>query len=260
MRSALKLALLIALLVFCSLPAYAAETEAKQSTVKTDDFDAAFDDDFADFDDEFSDSPRPLISDPLEGWNRGVFWVNDKFYFYLAKPIVRVYRVVPRPVRTSVGNFFSNLATPVRAVNALLQLKIKDTGTELGRFLVNTTVGLAGFFDPAKSELGWEKKQEDFGQTLGYYGVGTGWYLVLPVFGPSSVRDGVGLVGDYFVVDPLSYADLTDAEYFGIKSFEYVNSLSLDPDTYEGIKRDALDPYLFIRAAYVQHRLAKINK
>ncbi|HKJ05157.1 MAG TPA: VacJ family lipoprotein [Geopsychrobacteraceae bacterium] len=260
MRSLLTITLLASLFISWSLPVVAAEVMVEKSSVETDDFDAAFDDDFNDFDDPPGGKARPLISDPLEGWNRGVFWVNDKFYFYLVKPVARGYRVVPRPVRRSIDNFFSNLATPVRAVNALLQFKIKDTGTELGRLLVNTTVGLAGLFDPAKSQLGWEKKQEDFGQTLGYYGVGSGWYLVLPIFGPSSARDGLGIIGDYFVIDPLNYVDLKRWEYFGIKSFDYVNSLSLDPDSYEGIKRDSLDPYLFIRAAYAQHRLAKINK
>lgn len=229
-------------------------------TVKSDDsFDAEFQDDFADFDDKFAEDEQLLISDPLEKLNRGVFWVNDKLYFYLIKPIARGYRVVPRPIRKSVGNFFTNLSTPARAANALLQLKFKDTGTELGRFVVNSTLGWGGLFDPAGYSLDWQKKSEDFGQTLGHYGVGSGWYLVLPVLGPSSVRDGAGLLVDQ-VFDPTRYVKLKEGEYYALKVYDRINALSLDPDSYEGIKRDALDPYLFIRAAYAQHRLANVAK
>ncbi|PLX83691.1 MAG: hypothetical protein C0618_12255 [Desulfuromonas sp.] len=219
----------------------------------------AFDADFDDFDDDFSDEQLPLISDPLEGLNRGVFWCNDKLYVYLLKPVARGYRVVPRPLRRSVGNFFSNLTTPVRAVNALLQFKVKATGTELGRLLVNSTIGWGGLLDPAGDALGWQKTNEDFGQTLGVYGLRSGWYLVLPVLGPSSVRDGVGILGDQ-LLDPLLYTNLTDAQKTAAAGLKIINRLSLDPDSYEGIKRDALDPYLFIRAAYAQHRLASVSK
>lgn len=244
------------LVFFLSLPVqvFAADRDFNPYSVGEE----AFEDDFDDFDDDFADED-PLISDPLEPFNRGIFWFNDKLYFYLLKPVARGYRVVPSPIRTGVDNFFSNLSTPVRAVNTLFQCKFKDTGTELGRFTVNTVIGWAGLFDPAAHSLGWEKKPEDFGQTLGHYGVGSGWYLVLPFFGPSSVRDGAGKVVDMFL-DPLRYMDMKDREYYGLKVFKQVNALSLDPDTYEGIKRDALDPYLFIRAAYAQHRLANVNK
>ena len=101
------------------------------------------------------------IADPIEPFNRAMFWFNDKLYFYALKPAARVYRVVPEPARTSVSNFFSNVATPVRFVNSLLQLKVKDAGTELGRFVVNSTVGILGLFDPARDI--WKKKEEDFG-------------------------------------------------------------------------------------------------
>lgn len=260
MRSILLLVLCLVFLVLLPVQIFAADAAAVQPSVSIDDveddFYADFDDDFGD---EFAEDEQPLIFDPLEPWNRGVFWVNDKLYFYLLKPVTRGYRVVPRPVRVSVGNFFSNLTTPVRAVNALLQLKFKDTGTELGRFVVNTTVGWGGLFDPAGYSLGWEKKSEDFGQTLGYYGIGSGWYLVLPIFGPSSVRDGTGLLVEQFL-DPLRYLKMKDWEYYSLKAHDRINALSLDPDSYEGIKRDALDPYLFIRAAYAQHRLANVAK
>lgn len=266
MRFLFLLALGFMCLTFAPVQVLAADSDdtpsAAGSETVTDDLDADFDDDFDDFDDfddDFAEEEQPLISDPLEPWNRGVFWVNDKLYFYLFKPVARGYRVVPRPVRSSVGNFFSNLKTPVRAVNALLQFKIKDTATELGRFVVNTTVGWGGLFDPAGYSLGWEKKSEDFGQTMGHYGVGSGWYLVLPLFGPSSVRDGTGALVDQYL-DPLLYVKMKNWEYYSLSAGSRINALSLDPDSYEGIKRDALDPYLFIRAAYAQHRLANVNK
>ena len=113
---------------------------------QNDQFDEDFDDDFAD---DFADEgsfDEILIADPLEGFNRGIFWVNDKLYFYLVKPVAKGYRfIVPRPARVSVGNFFSNLLTPIRAANALLQLKFTDFGTEIYRFIVNSTMGIAGF-------------------------------------------------------------------------------------------------------------------
>lgn len=224
--------------------------------VVADDFDA-------DFGDGFSDAPvvtEKLIADPLQPLNRGTFWVNDKLYFYLFKPVARGYRqVLPRPARVSVGNFFDNLATPVRAGNALLQLHFRDFGTEIYRFVINSTFGIAGFFDPAGSVAGVKKTVEDFGQTLGRYGVGHGFYLVLPIVGPSSLRDATGVFVDSYA-DPLRYSDLETLEYMGIKSLDVENRLSLDRETYEGIVHDSLDPYLFIRAAYAQRRLAQVGK
>ncbi|MEE4253646.1 MAG: VacJ family lipoprotein [Desulfuromusa sp.] len=224
--------------------------------VVADDFDA-------EFGDEFSDGPvvtEKLIADPLQPLNRGTFWVNDKLYFYLFKPVARGYRqVLPRPVRVSVGNFFNNLATPIRAGNALLQCKFRDVGTETYRFVINSTFGVVGLFDPADSVAGVKKTVEDFGQTLGHYGFGHGFYLVLPIVGPSSLRDATGVFVDSYA-DPLRYSHLETTENLGIKILDAENRLSLDRETYEGIVRDSIDPYLFIRAAYVQRRLAQVGK
>lgn len=221
--------------------------------------DADFD---ADFGDDFSDSglSGKLINDPFESVNRGIFWVNDKLYFYAIKPVARGYRfVVPRTARVSVGHFFSNLAAPIRVGNALLQLKFRDFGTEIYRFVINTTFGIGGLFDPAESIAGVKPANEDFGQTLGTYGAGHGFYLVLPIVGPSSLRDGVGSFADSFA-DPLRYADLETMELMGVNLFKVTNRLSLDRDTYEGIVHDSIDPYLFIRAAYAQKRKAQVGK
>jgi phospholipid-binding lipoprotein MlaA len=188
-----------------------------------------------------------------------MFWVNDKLYFYLFKPIARGYRVVPEPARQSVANFFSNLGTPVRFVNSALQLKFSDAGTELGRLVVNSTAGIGGLFDPAKKYLGWRKKDEDLGQTFGNYGVGNGFYIVWPLLGPSSARDTVGKAGDFFL-DPLHYVGIKPLERVALKVLDKETKLSLDKDTYEGIKRQALDPYLYVRTTYAQHRKGKIKR
>jgi len=208
-------------------------------------------------DDPFAEPEIAKLYDPLEPVNRGIFWVNDKLYIYLFKPVAKGLRVLPEPVRISTSNFFDNLATPVRVVNNLLQLKLDNTGSELARFVINTTLGLGGLFDPAK-DWGLEEKTEDFGQTFGHYGIGHGFYLVLPILGPSSVRDGIGKVGDYFL-DPLPYA-LKSEETLALWSLKMENSLSLDKDTYESIREHELDPYLFVRDAYNQHRSAEVRE
>jgi len=229
-------------------------TEPAASTI--DNFDAEFEAAFG----EHDAVPGVLISDPFEPVNRGIFWVNDKFYFYLFKPVARGYRfLVPQPARTSVGNFLHNVATPIRVANALLQFKFKDVGTELYRFIVNSTAGIGGLFDPAKSIAGVKPCNEDFGQTLGFYRLGHGFYLVLPVVGPSSLRDAVGSFVDAYA-DPFHYVGLSEVEYVSVKGGEVVNRLSLDRDTYEGIVRDSLDPYLFIRNAYAQRRKAQVGE
>ncbi len=209
----------------------------------------------------WDDEEELIIFDPIEPFNRAMFWFNDKLYFYLLKPVARVYRIVPEPARESVSKAFSNLGTPVRFVNATLQLKLKEAGTELGRFVINSTIGILGLFDPARG-MGLKKHEEDFGQTLGHYGAGPGFYLVIPVFGPSNLRDGVGRIADS-LVDPITspyYLELKQLEEIGLKTYDQVNDLSIDKDTYEGIKRDALDPYLFVRSAYMQHRAAKVEE
>ncbi len=220
--------------------------------------DEEFDDDFDDeFDDEFDDVEEIAVSDPFESFNRGMFWFNDKFYFYLLKPVAKVYRNVPEPARVSVSNFFSNLTTPIRFVNALMQGKIHDACNEFGRFMINTTFGIGGLFDPARKYAGIRRKEEDFGQTLGTYGIGPGYYLVIPIVGPLNVRDGIGFLVDTYA-DPTALVWQGQA-YWVARGADLVNTVSLDRDTYEAIKRDALDPYLFVRDAYMQNRAGKVK-
>ena len=204
------------------------------------------------------------VWDPLEPVNRGIFWFNDKTYFLVIKPLARGWRHAPEPLRISLKNFFQNLQAPIRIVNAGLQGKFAGAGTEITRFLTNSTLGIGGLFDPSKEHFNQLPVNEDTGQTLGFYGIGSGPYLVLPFVGPSSLRDGIGKFGD-------TYLDLTwyiwgdhknddNYDYVGARVADTVNFLSLDKDTYEGIKRDALDPYLFMRDAFAQYRRDQIRK
>jgi len=201
------------------------------------------------------------VYDPLETFNRGMFWFNDKLYFYVMKPVARGLRYLPEPWRVSLNNFFNNLRAPVRIINAGLQGKFGDAGNELTRFATNTTLGIGGLFDPSKEHFGIRPKEEDTGQTLGYYGVGSGPYLVLPFFGPSNFRDGIGLLADSRM--DLTYhiwgKDQSNYDYIAAIAVRAVNRLSLDKDTYEGIKKDSLAPYLFVRDAYAQYRQNQID-
>lgn len=216
------------------------------------------------FADEEGEDPELLttyIADPLEPVNRFFFSFNDKLYFWLLKPVATGYRVVvPKPARVSVGNFFFNLKSPVRLVNSLLQAKFDRGGEELARFVVNTTVGVVGLWDPARSWFNLAPSDEDLGQTLGKYGVGEGIYLCLPVLGPSNLRDGVGLVGDYFL-DPVSYLYLSNENEtaLGLRSEEAVNRTSLKLGDYEAFKDATFDPYSAMRDSYIQLRNNKIN-
>ncbi|MGC9520080.1 MAG: MlaA family lipoprotein [Desulfuromonadaceae bacterium] len=197
-------------------------------------------------------------SDPLEPVNRAVFWLNDKGYFYILKPAARVFRVVPTPLRSGISRMFDNIKSPLRAISSLLQLKFSQSLVELSRLVINTTIGVAGFYDPAKNWWDLRKQEEDLGQVLGHYGVGNGFYLVLPVLGPSTLRDGVALVPQYYT-DPLYWTLHRDGQLVA-KGIDVVNAISLDKDTYESIVAEQLDPYLFIRDAYLQRRAAQVNE
>ncbi|MCE9614460.1 MAG: VacJ family lipoprotein [Lentisphaerae bacterium] len=194
------------------------------------------------------------VSDPLEPINRAFFHFNDKLYFWVLKPVSRGYGyVLPSTARRGVRNFFSNLATPVRLVSCTLQAEFKGAWVELERFAINTTVGVAGFGDPARHRWALEKRNEDLGQTLGRYGLGPSIYLNWPIFGPSCARDTVGSVGDFFL-DPTYYL-VPQWEYrAGIKSYDTVNHTSLRPGEYEDFKQAAIDPYIALRDAYFQYR------
>src|SRR5271170_4734625 len=147
---------------------------------------------------------KPAPQDPWESWNRGVYKVNDKLDRAIAKPVARAYlHVVPSPIRTGVSNFFDNLTTPTVMINDALQGKFLAAGNDLGRFLFNSTVGLGGLLDPATA-AGLDKNDEDFGQTLGKWGVHSGPFLEIPLLGPSDVRDAPARVVDAYT-NPQAY-------------------------------------------------------
>ena len=224
---------------------------------KEDPEDSQFDE-FDEFDEEFEDE-RKSVSDPLEPWNRVMFHFNDRLYFWVLKPVSSGYKaVLPRPIRLSVKNFFKNLKFPIRFVNCLLQAKFQGAGTELARFTLNSTVGLAGFLDVAKQDLGIQEREEDLEQTLGVYGLGPGIYIHWPIFGDSSLTGTVGLVGDAFL-DPLNY--LSETEYtIAARAYEMVNDTSLRLGDYEDFKGAAVDPYIALRDHYYQSQRKKINE
>jgi phospholipid-binding lipoprotein MlaA len=195
-------------------------------------------------------SPRSP-QDPWESWNRGVYRVNDKLDRAVAKPVARTYvRFVPQAIRTGVTNFFDNLDTPTVMINDALQGKFLAAGNDLGRFLLNTTVGIGGILDPA-THAGMDKNNEDFGQTLGHWGVHPGPFLELPLLGPSDMRDAPGRVVDSYT-NPRQYVKNTWVKY-GLWLPALVDTrarlLPLDETL-----THVYDPYAFIRDAYLQRR------
>lgn len=209
--------------------------------------------------DEFVSVETKPPLDPLSGYNRVMTQVNDRIYFWLLKPVSQGYRaVVPEGARLAVGRFFRNLLMPVSFVNNLLQLKAKRAGTELARFTINTTVGVLGFSDPAADRFNLQPYPEDFGQTLGHYGVGSGFHIVLPLLGPSNLRDTLGLIPDYYL-DPINYIDDFETR-IAVKVYKQVNHTSLHIGEYESLKKDAVDLYPFLRDGYEQRRVKLIEE
>jgi phospholipid-binding lipoprotein MlaA len=202
--------------------------------------------------------PNPNPADPLESFNRGVFKFNDGVDRAILKPVATAYKeITPSPVRTGVGNFFGNLGDVWSLVNNVLQAKPKESLETLMRISFNTVFGFAGVFDIA-TEMKLQKNQEDFGQTLGYWGVGPGAYLVLPFFGPSTVRDGLGRVVD-------ASADLvTNTKQVRVRNpaivLRAVDSRAGVLEAGDVIDQAALDKYAFSRDAYLQRRKSLIGR
>ncbi len=211
-------------------------------------------------DDEEGNEVLEMIPDPMQPVNRIFFQFNDKLYFWAIKPLATGYKwVVPEDLRLGVRNFFSNLTTPIRMVNCLLQANFKGAGNETIRFLLNSTLGLAGFLDPAKTELKIEKSEEDFGQTLGVWGIGPLLYIEWPILGPSSLRDTFGFAGD-LLLDPKTYLIQSIPVSLAVRTYDLINEASFRIGEYEDFKRIAIDPYVAKREAYHQHRQYRIKK
>ena len=194
--------------------------------------------------------------DPFERWNRGVYKFNDVLDRGVAKPVAHTYvRVVPQPVRTGVSNFFANLDTPTVMINDALQGKFRAAASDLGRFLLDSTVGVGGLLDPA-TQIGMNRNDEDFGQTLGVWGVHAGPFLELPLLGPSDMRDAPARLVDAYT-NPTQYIHNTDVKYglYGLHLVKIRADLLPLDRTLQGV----FDPYAFIRDAYLQQRAYKIS-
>jgi phospholipid-binding lipoprotein MlaA len=242
-------------------------------TVSSTDDESGFDDEF---EDEFAASEQEVF-DPLSGYNRVMTGFNDSFYIFVLDPVARGYRwVLPGTARRGVKNFFHNLLFPLRFVNNALQLKATNAGEEFLRFSINSTIGILGFWDPAKEWFGLEAHEEDFGQTLGYYGVGGGFHVVLPLLGPSNLRDMFSLYPD-LQMDPVNYVEnrpynfpKQEGEYLGVTRqtlqaidltlIKTVNTESLRIGQYENLKKDAIELYPFLRDVYEQNRAKLIRE
>jgi len=199
---------------------------------------------------------RPAASDnrdPFEGFNRAMYTFNEWFDRYFLKPVSRAYRaVLPSPIRTGIGNFFNNLREPIVIMNDLLQGKFRQALSDSGRFLVNTTIGIAGLFDPAK-HMGLPGHKEDFGQTLAVWGVGEGPYLVLPFLGPSNVRDTAGIVVDWQVYPPNRMEERSTRDKLLV--LEVIDDRARLLDASDILEQAAgQDPYTFVRESYRQRR------
>lgn len=195
-----------------------------------------------------SPSYDPL--DPLEPANRAIYGFNETLDRYVARPVAKGYTAaLPSPVRSAVGNFIDNLTYPTVIANDLLQGKFAQAGRDTGRLLLNSSYGVGGLFDPA-TRVGLERNDEDFGQTLGYWGIGPGWFLMLPVLGPSTNRDLVGRVGSA-ATSPMTYADTEISVPLAVLGAVEARAHLLGT---ERILEQQFDRYAFVRGAYLQHR------
>lgn len=190
--------------------------------------------------------------DPWQLYNRAMFKFNTDFDNAFMKPAAQGYQfITPEPIDRGITNFFNNIADITSAVNNALQFKLSRAGSDVGRVVVNTTVGVVGFFDVA-TNMGIPTYKEDFGQTLGYWGVGAGPFLMLPILGPSSVRDTVGLAGD-IVVDPLFNLN-EDEIYWGLVVLRTIDRRADLLAAGDLMDEAALDRYAFVRDAFLQRR------
>lgn len=189
--------------------------------------------------------------DPLIGLNRAVFAFNDVSYRYVLVPAARTYQnVTPDPVKQGIGNFFYNLRTPIYALNHLFQGKPDQTVRDLGRFLVNTTVGIVGIFDPADTWLQMERQVTSAGDTLAQYGVGYGAYLVLPFIGSSNLRNAGGMLLE-MPLNPIEYL-MEEPEGTVVRVFDNFQLYSPMIQSYLDITEESEDPYIFMRNLHIQ--------
>jgi phospholipid-binding lipoprotein MlaA len=229
----------------------AASPEGTSEPAGSEEPDPLFDEGAAEPDEDFDSAPR--LPDPLEPANRAFFRFNDKLDDWFWSPLNRAYRAVaPEPVREGIRRALHNLNTPVFVANSVLQLRFGDAAETLGAFVLNSTLGVLGFFEPSK-EAGWEAHPADFGQTLDLVGVGSGPYLVIPILGPTTLRDGFGSAVDRFF-QPLNYmlGLPTQLLWGGGAGLSTRDEAS---EKLEALEKSAVDFYSVLRSAYWQNRV-----
>ena len=216
-------------------------------------------------------SEKYTANECFEKFSRGTLKFNQALDKAIFKPVAKGYRALPVPIRTGSSNFIENLRSLLTFSNNVLQGDLKGAGNTAGRFAINTTVGILGVFDPA-SKMGFEKKsREDFGQTLGVWGADTGCYFVLPVLGPTTARDALGMVGNVFI-DPvyqLTHGAETDIivgnenvgehNYYIYKGADAVDFRSKNIESIDSLEKNSIDFYASVKSLYLQNRAQKIS-
>ena len=200
------------------------------------------------------------IYDPFEPLNRAIFSFNNVADRIVLEPIANGYRKLPSPVQTGLNNFMSNLRAPLVIVNQLLQGQGENAVQSSGRFIVNSTIGVFGLFDVAE-RIGIEEKEEDFGQTLATWGVGEGFYIVLPLFGPSNTRDATGMALT-MITDPINAYAVSEGEAWLVPTRTAINAIdqrSQIIDEVNALRDNSIDYYAAVRSSYYQNRKAAIN-
>ena len=199
------------------------------------------------------------IFDPIEPINRAIFSFNNLADKVILEPTAKGYKKLPSPIQNGIGNFLNNLKLPLVVVNQVLQGQIKNASNSTGRFLINSTAGLLGLVDVA-DKIGLEQTQEDFGQTLATWGVGDGFYIVLPIFGPSNLRDSAGMVLTY-VTDPINAYAFTEDESWILPLRTATNAIDQRSQIIaevNALRDNSLDYYAAVRSSYYQNRKAAI--
>jgi phospholipid-binding lipoprotein MlaA len=218
--------------------------------------------DYEDMEDPFAGTEKdiPILTDPLEGYNRWMFGVNEVLYDYALEPVARGYRnTVHEHLRIGIKNVFNNALAPVKFVSSLLQLEFKKSGQVLARTLINTTLGIGGIADVAGEEYGIDDVNEDFDQALGYYGIPTGPYVVLPFFGPSTARNIVGRTADA-LLSPGAMSGAGFGTNIVVNAEDNVNAASFIVDDKKQLEDSALDEYESVRDFYHQYRHGLLKK
>ena len=203
----------------------------------------------------------------FEGVSRAMFKFNMALDDVVLEPIAKGYNMLPTPIKNGTGNFTSNIGTLLSIPNNIFQGNIKQLGHSIGSFAVNTTVGILGFLNPAE-KIGLKPHKEDVGQTLATYGIGSGCYFVLPVFGPTTVRDSIGLIADSFV-DPFAHVTIREHEllgssgnsldYFSVKGTSIIDFRAENDSNFQSLEKNSLDLYSSIKSIYLQDRENKIK-